>query len=200
MEAHMKFGFNWPSGFRGEDVLKCWCTTDSGPCLYYKLTSEPKGSGELKKKKCPPVPHLLQAQQAPALQYAKVVGCPNTGSYPAPSPDQTTHCMHLLDASLKGKTMCMLRITHHSNCQRLNNYQTFGKLQQLVLSIQLNLSRSMTKPTERHVRPAKTQKSQGTRPVWSESSLCTQWVSKDPRFLHADSEDSDQTGQMPRLL
>ena len=23
-------------------------TTDGGPCLYYKLTSEPKGSGELK--------------------------------------------------------------------------------------------------------------------------------------------------------
>ena len=31
--------------------------------------------------------------------------------------------------------------------------------------------------------------------VWSESSLCAQWVAKDPRFLHADSEVSDQTGQ-----
>ena len=29
----------------------------------------------------------------------------------------------------------------------------------------------------------------GIRPVWSESSLCAQWVSKDPRFLHADSDD-----------
>ena len=38
------------------------------------------------------------------------------------------------------------------------------------------------------------------RPVWSESSLCAQWVAKDPSFLHADSEDSDQTGQMPRLI
>ena len=37
-------------------------------------------------------------------------------------------------------------------------------------------------------------------PVWSESSLCAQWVAKDPRFLHADSEDSDQNGQMPRLI
>ena len=26
-----------------------------------------------------------------------------------------------------------------------------------------------------------------------ESSLCAQWVAKDPRFLQADSEDSDQT-------
>ena len=26
------------------------------------------------------------------------------------------------------------------------------------------------------------------------------WVAKDPRFLHGDSEDSDQTWQMPRLI
>ena len=36
--------------------------------------------------------------------------------------------------------------------------------------------------------------------LWPESSQCTQWVAKDPSFLHADSEDSDQTGQMPRLI
>ena len=40
----------------------------------------------------------------------------------------------------------------------------------------------------------------GIHPVWSESLLCTQWVAKDPSFLHADSEDSDQTEQMPRLI
>ena len=50
------------------------------------------------------------------------------------------------------------------------------------------------------VRPAKTQISLGIRPVWSESSLCTQWVAKDTRFLHVNSEDSDQTGLMPRLI
>ena len=44
------------------------------------------------------------------------------------------------------------------------------------------------------VRPAKTQISLGIRPVWSESSLCDQWVAKDSRFLDADREDSDQTG------
>ena len=37
-------------------------------------------------------------------------------------------------------------------------------------------------------------------PVWSESSLCAQWLAKDTRFPHADSEDSDQTGRMPRLI
>ena len=61
------------------------------------------------------------------------------------------------------------------------------------------LSHLMTKPTKWHMRPAKTQISLGIRPVWSESSLCAQWVAKDPSFLHADSEDSDQTGWMPRL-
>ena len=50
------------------------------------------------------------------------------------------------------------------------------------------------------VRPAKTQISLGICTIWSESSLCTQWVAKDPSFLHADSEDSDQSGQMPRLI
>ena len=50
------------------------------------------------------------------------------------------------------------------------------------------------------MRPAKTQISLGIRPVWSESSLCTQRVAKDPSYLHADSEDSDQTGRMPRLI
>ena len=59
------------------------------------------------------------------------------------------------------------------------------------------------------LHPAKTQISLGIHPVWLElgihpvwleSSLCTQWVAKDPSFLHVDSEDSDQTGQMPRLI
>ena len=52
-----------------------------------------KDRQDLKKhtKHSPPIPHLLQAQQAPALPYAKVAGRPGTGSYPAPSPDPTTH-------------------------------------------------------------------------------------------------------------
>ena len=32
------------------------------------------------------------------------------------------------------------------------------------------------------------------------TKLCAQWVPKDPSFLLADSEDSDQTGRMPRLI
>ena len=52
------------------------------------------------------------------------------------------------------------------------------------------------KTNKMSVRPAKTQISLGMRPVWSESSLCAHWVAKDPTFLHADSEDSDQTERM----
>ena len=49
------------------------------------------------------------------------------------------------------------------------------------------------KTNKMSVRPAKTQINLGIRPVWSESSMCAQWVANDPSFLHADSEDSDQT-------
>ena len=34
----------------------------------------------------------------------------------------------------------------------------------------------------------------------NQSSIYAQWTVKDPSFLHVDSEDSDQTGQMPRLI
>ena len=56
-----------------------------------------------------------------------------------------------------------------------------------------DLSCDMTKPTkwvcaQRRLRSA-----------WA-SLLCAQWVAKNPSFLHADSEDSDQTGRMPRLI
>ena len=55
------------------------------------------------------------------------------------------------------------------------------------------------KTNKMSVRPAKTQISLGIHPVL-ESSLCAQWVAKDPRFFRADSEASDQTGRMPRLI
>ena len=48
------------------------------------------------------------------------------------------------------------------------------------------------------VHPVKTQIGLGIRPVY-QSSLCAQWVAKDPSFLHAESEDSVKTRQMPSL-
>ena len=49
------------------------------------------------------------------------------------------------------------------------------------------MSRLMIKPTNWAVRPAKTQISLGIGPVWSESSLCDQWVAEDSMFLHASA-------------
>ena len=76
--------------------------------------------------------------------------------------------------------------------------QASREISQTLLAKQM--SRITTKPTKWHVRPAKTQISLGICPVWSEyslsalrklGSLATHW---------ANSEDSDQTGQMPRLI
>ena len=51
---HMKYEFNWPSSFRGEDVWKCWRTTDDGRTTDAGVTGIllahqwAFGSGELK--------------------------------------------------------------------------------------------------------------------------------------------------------
>ena len=53
------------------------------------------------------------------------------------------------------------------------------------------MSHSVTKPTKWHVRPAKTHIG-----VFAVRSM----GAKDPVFLHANGEDSDQTGRMSRLI
>ena len=63
-----------------------------------------------------------------------------------------------------------------------------------------HMNRLMTKPIKWLVRPTKTQISMCIRPVWSGSSQWAKWVSEDPVFLQADSEDFDQTGRMSRLI
>ena len=58
----------------------------------------------------------------------------------------------------------------------------------------------MTKPTNWHVRAAKTQVSLGIRPVWSEFSLSA-WRKLWPLATHwAHMKDSDETGRMPTLI
>ena len=49
------------------------------------------------------------------------------------------------------------------------------------------------------VRLTKTQNSLGICPVWSVFAMCS-LVAMGPRFLHAVSENSDQTVRMPRLI
>ena len=48
--------------------------------------------------------------------------------------------------------------------------------------------------------PSKDSDQPGQPPVWWKSSLCILWVAKDPVLVYGDSEDSDQTGRMPRLI
>ena len=62
------------------------------------------------------------------------------------------------------------------------------------------MSRLVTKPTKWHVRPAKTQITLGIFPVWSESSQST-WRNIGLLTTYwAHREDSDPTGQIPRLI
>ena len=63
----------------------------------------------------------------------------------------------------------------------------------------VQISYSRTKPTKWHVRTAKIQINLGINPDWSESSPSKD-IAKDQRLPHANSEDSDQTGQTPRLI
>ena len=81
-----------------------------------------------------------------------------------------------------------------------NHQLKSGLLSTWSFWLQRKKSRSMTKPTKLLVRPVKTQISLGIHPVWSESSMCTLWVAKEQMLLHADSEDSDQTGLMSRPI
>ena len=53
------------------------------------------------------------------------------------------------------------------------------------------MSRGTAFPTKLHLRLAKIQISMCIRAVWSESSQCTLWVSKYPKRLQTENEDSD---------
>ena len=61
-------------------------------------------------------------------------------------------------------------------------------------------SRDMTENNNVTVRPEKSQVSLGIRPVWSESSLFAWRLLGALATYRAHSEDSDQTGRMPRLI
>ena len=87
----------------------------------------------------------------------------------------------------------------------LYHFPSFPKFVTQSLWTLLRFARLKIEP--RHVKtnkvnvcPAKTQISLGIRPVWSESSLSA-WAKLGPLATHwAHSEDSDQTGRMPRLI
>ena len=61
------------------------------------------------------------------------------------------------------------------------------------------MSHDITKPTKWVCAQRRLRSAWASSPT-DLSSLCTQWVAKYPRFLHAISKDFDQTGRMPRLI
>ena len=87
---------------------------------------------------------------------------------------------------------------NHKQCTTAHNISFLPFL--VLQSSQQYLSHVKTKPTKWHARPAKTQIGLGMCPVWSESSLSA-WRKLGSLATHwAHSEDSDQTGWMPRLI
>ena len=79
-----------------------------------------------------------------------------------------------------------------------NEYDNYTKKVTETLAITIEPLDDKTKKMT--TRPAKTQISLGIRPVWSESSLSA-WRKLRSLATHwAHSEDSDQTGRMPRLI
>ena len=115
----------------------------------------------------------------------------------------------LLFQRMKLSALCTISILHiFSPRLRSNLWLAWGTCHKVLLSICFcafmslvnQMSRLTTKPTKWHVRPAKTQISLGIHPVWSESSLSA-WRKLGSLATHwAHSEDSDQTGRMPRLI
>ena len=76
--------------------------------------------------------------------------------------------------------------------ERMGGYRYFGILDfdEFLMPLEGKTIKEMMvfepahdKNQQNDVRPAKTQISLGIRPVWSESSLCAQWVAKDEGFF-----------------
>ena len=85
---HMKYEFNWPSSFRGEDVWKCWRTTDDGRTTDGRRTDDGRttdagvtgillahqwafGSGELKNQQT-----TTNYEKLPSMQRARYFQAP----------------------------------------------------------------------------------------------------------------------------
>ena len=114
-----------------------------------------------------------------------------------------SHSVTLLSLSLSSLSVTLLSsLSHclfsHSTTHTCTHKHIIKRLRTKVSTTMIHeLDRSKQnepphdKTNKTTVCPTKTQISLGICPVWSESSLCAQWVAKDPSFLHADSEDSD---------
>ena len=62
------------------------------------------------------------------------------------------------------------------------------------------MSRGTAFSTKLHERPAQTLVNLRIRAVWSEFSQAALWITKGPKRLQADSEASDQSARMRKLI
>ena len=114
-----------------------------------------------------------------------------------------------LNTSLKGRKGILYRHVSHSlsiPADQIRQYIWAGSSKNCTFHICEGWGETAKTIEPRHdktikvmVRPAKTQIGLASAQS-DQSSLCAQWVAKGPSFLHADSEDSDQSGRMPRLI
>ena len=139
--------------------------------------------------------------------------------------DQGLHCLqlclHLLDALLYSKATLFKFQSYYSKCSGVWIFRIFTVVSDFAiftfrdfdnssnLHVGITDSNGMgssvneqphDKTNKMTVGPAMIQISLGIRPVWSESSLST-WRKLGSLATHwAHSEDSDQTGRIPRLI
>ena len=81
-----------------------------------------------------------------------------------------------------------------------HEYHVYIKINSSSVKVATEFEPRHDKTNKVSMRPAKTQINLGVRPVWSESSLSA-WRKSGSLATHlTQSEDSDQTGRMPRLI
>ena len=88
----------------------------------------------------------------------------------------------IINASLSESSFCEFCSLH------VHSYLYIYKNLFYGCEMQIDMSCDMTKPTKWVCAQRRL-----SRPVWSDSLLSTQWVAKDPSFLHADREDSESS-------
>ena len=108
--------------------------------------------------------------------------------------------IYLLNISLKREREREKRLPMQMQLQVAPHYDVYRTVSQQWCWYDLEFEPRHDKTNKVTVRPAKTQTSLGIRPVWSVSSRSA-WRKLGSLATHwAHSEDSGQTGRMPRLI
>ena len=82
----------------------------------------------------------------------------------------------------------------------LSNGMTITSILTVEILLQIYMSQGTAFPTRLHVRPLKSQNSLISPYSQISLHMGTLWVTEDPKRLHADSEESDQSARMRRFI